>query len=112
MAEVATKRTCGARGSQPPATEETPTSLYCTDAARDLRPPGPFPARGRPAEGDRRIDVRDRARRPVPDAPRGDRLRQDDDGRQRRPEHRQADARAVAQQDARGAALRGAEELP
>jgi hypothetical protein len=76
-----------------------------------LHPPGPLSARWRPAAGHRRADGGARARRPLPDPARRHRLGEDDDDGQRHRHARSAHARALAQQDARGAALRRAQEL-
>ncbi|CAA9303757.1 MAG: Excinuclease ABC subunit B, partial [uncultured Gemmatimonadaceae bacterium] len=77
----------------------------------EVRPHGAVHPRRRPAPRDRRARDRPPARRPVPDAPGRDRLGEDDDRRQRHRAARPAGARALAQQDAGGAALRGAQEL-
>ncbi|CAA9336388.1 MAG: Excinuclease ABC subunit B, partial [uncultured Gemmatimonadaceae bacterium] len=80
--------------------------------ARDeVRPHRAVQPRRRPAQGDRGADRGAAPRRPLPDAPRRHRLGQDDDDGQRHRAAGQAGARALAQQDARGAALRGAQEL-
>ena len=68
----------------------------------------PVPADGRPAWRDRRADRGRLPRRPLPDAPRRDGHGQDVQRQPRRPERGQADARHLAQQDARGPALRRA----
>ena len=94
-----------------PPTPDTPSPYLSPHAARELRYANPVFARWRSAACDRGADARTGARGPVPDPPRRHGLGQDDDGRQRHPGLRPSDPGALAQQDARGAALRRTQEL-
>ncbi len=88
-----------------PASSNPPESMILKfpDSPYELHQP--FPARRRPARGDRQAGRGSRRRPRVPDAARRHRLGQDLHDGQRHRAHRPAGARARAEQDARGAAL-------